>query len=99
MRIQVLTNVEASVSATLEYRYNRSISTGDPEVGGCVHIDTNIFSRMICIFSLKYSLLVMPCRVMSGVDSFVSKDTQQTVSSFEGRKGPWSHLIWIPNDF
>lgn len=30
---------------------NRSISTGDPEVGGCVQIDTNIFSRMILVLA------------------------------------------------
>lgn len=63
------------MSATLKYRYKRSISTGDPGVGGCVRIGANTFSQMIYIFSLKYSLLVMPCRVRGGVHPFVSKDT------------------------
>lgn len=40
-------------------RYRCSVSAGDPEVGDRVPVNADIFSRMICIFSQIYSLLVM----------------------------------------
>lgn len=78
MCIQILGNVELSISAMFEYRHY-SISARDPEVGDCVHVNPNIFGQiMICTFSPKYSMLVMSCKVrdyVHSVHSFVSKDT------------------------
>lgn len=71
---QLLASIELSISAVLTQRYC-SNSARDPGVGDGIRVNTDIFSQIICTFSPKYSLLVMPCRVRGCVHSFVHKDT------------------------